>query len=67
LDNIAWSCNEGEGAGFYFERMRSGDGIIGGMGGGATGDDLWVNNEFVIYEDQIKKVLSGEIESLQVH
>ncbi|WP_289355064.1 hypothetical protein [Paenibacillus sp. S-12] len=36
LDSIAWDCNEGEGKGLYYEIRRPGDGIGGGMGGGAS-------------------------------
>jgi hypothetical protein len=62
LDAHAWSCNGGEGCGFFFEERESFEGVSGGMGGGATLRDLWIHPELVEagFEPRVRKVLFGE-------
>ena len=59
LDEIAWECNGGEGAGIYYERRKPGEGIAGGMGGGVATEDLWIHPEFVSkgLENRIRNVV----------
>jgi hypothetical protein len=62
LDAHAWSCNDGEGRGFFFEEHGASEGISGGMGGGATLSDLWLHPELVAagFESRVRQVLFGE-------
>jgi hypothetical protein len=66
LDTEAWSCNENEGASIYYERKPLGTGVGGGMGGGASTGQLWVHPEFNETADQIRRVISGEQEAINV-
>ncbi len=66
LDSEAWSCNENEGASIYYERKPAGMGVAGGMGGGASTGELWVHPEFEAIVDQIRRVIVGEQESIDV-
>jgi len=62
LDAHAWSCNGGEGCGFFFEEREPFEGVSGGMGGGATQHELWLHPELVEagFESRVRKVLLGE-------
>lgn len=64
LDKIAWECNKGEGSGIYFERKKAGEGITGGMGGGAAIDELWVHKEFIDIKEKILGVIKGNRTSI---
>lgn len=66
LDNEAWSCNENEGASIYYERKPTGTGVAGGMGGGASTGQLWVHPEFDEIAEQIRRVIIGEQETVNV-
>ena len=66
LDNEAWSCSENERASIYFERKPAGTGVAGGMGGGASTGQLWVHPEFDEIAEQIRRVISGEQETINV-
>jgi hypothetical protein len=45
IDTVYWS--DPRGARIYFEDRRSGEGIVGGMGGGIVLDDIWVHPKIV--------------------
>ncbi|MBI1323151.1 hypothetical protein GC170_08180 [bacterium] len=66
LDTEAWSCNENEGASIYYERKPAGAGVAGGMGGGASTGELWVHPEFDEIAEQIRRVIIGEQETINV-
>jgi hypothetical protein len=66
LDSAAWSCNENEGASIYYERQPTGSGITGGMGGGKSTGNLWVHSEFDAVADQIREVIEGKRESIDL-
>lgn len=66
LDTEAWSCNENEGATIYYERKPAGTGVAGGMGGGASTGELWVHPEFGEIAEQIRLVIIGEQEAINV-
>ncbi len=66
LDIEAWSCNENEGASIYYERKPAGTGVAGGMGGGASTGDLWIHPEFDHIAEQIRRVIGGEQETLDI-
>lgn len=66
LDTEAWSCNENEGASIYYEIKPVGTGVAGGMGGGASTGELWVHPEFEKIEKQIRRIVIGEQETLDV-
>ena len=66
LDTEAWSCNENEGASIYYERKPAGTGVAGGMGGGASTGELWVHPEFDRIAQQIRRVIIGEQETINV-
>ncbi len=66
LDTEAWSCNENEGASIFYERKPAGSGVAGGMGGGASTGELWVHPEFDEIRDQIRAVVAGDRESIEV-
>jgi hypothetical protein len=61
LDEIAWDCNEGEGAGMYYERRKPGEGVAGGMGGGVATGDLWIHPGLVSkgLENRIRNVITN--------
>jgi hypothetical protein len=61
LDAIAWPCNEGEGAGVFYERLPSGAVVSGGMGGGIVVDGVWVHKEFrrLGLTTAIREVIAG--------
>ena len=66
LDTVAWSCNRNEGASIYYERKPTGTGVAGGMGGGASTGELWVHPEFDELAEQIRRVIIGDQEILDV-
>ena len=66
LDTEAWSCNENEGASIYYERKPAGTGVAGGMGGGASTGQLWLHPEFDEIAEQIRRVIVGEQEAINV-
>lgn len=66
LDTEAWSCNENEGASIYYERKPAGAGVAGGMGGGASTGELWVHPEFDEIAEQIRRVINGQQETINV-
>lgn len=65
LDDIAWHCNEGLGAGIYYEAKKPGEWISGGMGGGYVSDTLWVYPEFDDRENEIRDVIEGRSERIR--
>jgi hypothetical protein len=66
LDTKAWSCNDNEGASICYERKPAGTGVGGGMGGGASTGDLWVHAEFEGVVEQIRAVIVGNRDSIEL-
>ena len=66
IDAKCWACNEGEGAGIYYERKPAGSGVWGGMGGGAVTTGLWLHEEVEGFgiRPQIEAVLAGHQDRL---
>jgi hypothetical protein len=66
IDAKCWACNEGEGAGIYFERKPQGSGVWGGMGGGAITEGLWLHKEVEGFSirPQVEAVLAGQQDRL---
>jgi len=62
MDDIAWSCNEGEGAELYTDHCDGNeDDIPAGMGGGLMKtNELWVHGEFEPFIDEIRRALCEE-------
>ena len=46
LNQVAWKCNDDTGTGIYYERLKIGDGVVGGMGGGRVVDGVWIHSRF---------------------
>jgi hypothetical protein len=67
IDARCWQCNEGEGAGVYFERKPAGAGVLGGMGGGIVTDGLWLHKDVEGFgvRTQIEEILAGHRERLE--
>lgn len=70
LNDISWDGYEG--AGLYYERMKVGDGIVGGMLGGCVVDGVWAHDRFWKkvgldpdkFGDAIGAILEGRSERL---
>lgn len=61
IDQGEWGCNEGGGASMSFGRAKPGDGVSGGMGGGAVTDGLWIHGGISPkLAGLIRRVISGE-------
>jgi hypothetical protein len=45
IDALEWFCNDRQGASFYTQEGRPGDGVWGGMGGGLLAEDLWLHSD----------------------
>ena len=43
IDDEQWSCNEGDGAEIFYERLIPPGPVAGGMGGGVATQDIWVH------------------------
>lgn len=67
LNSEAWPCNENNGASIYYERNPAGSGVAGGMGGGESTGDLWVHSEFDPFAGQIRAVIDGTRESVNLN
>jgi hypothetical protein len=67
IDARCWACNEGGGAGVYFERKPVGAEVSGGMGGGIVTDGLWLHEEVEGFgiRAQIEEILAGHHERLE--
>ena len=67
VDARCWECNEGGGAGLYFERKPVGTGVGGGMGGGIVTDGLWLHERVEGFgiRAQIEEILAGHRERLE--
>jgi hypothetical protein len=62
LDKSQWSCNDGEGAELFFERLTAPAGVAGGMGGGMAAGSVWVHRalEESGWGDTVRHVLGGQ-------
>lgn len=47
LDEIAWPGNDPDMRRIYYERLATGSGIAGGMGGGQVTNEPWIHQEFI--------------------
>ena len=66
LDAISWPGNYEDMAHLVYERRAVGEGVAGGMGGGAVTQDGWVHPAFgaLGIEPEIRSVLKGELDRL---
>jgi hypothetical protein len=60
LDKLEW--NEPESAGLYFEHAPVGAGVVGGMGGGAVTDGVWLHPRLEAkgIREAVEAVIAGE-------
>ncbi len=59
LDGAAWPGSDGSGAEIGYERLREGERVPGGMGGGEVTGDVWIHEELRAREAVIREVLAG--------
>lgn len=59
LDAIAWPENDPGGASIRYERLRPGDTVPGGMGGGHVREDVWIHPELMPHAERIRAALAG--------
>ncbi len=59
LDALAWPGSDASGAEVSYERLREGERVPGGMGGGEVTGEVWVHAELRGYEGAIREVLAG--------
>lgn len=58
IDDIQW--NDEDGAGIYFERLKIGENLTGGMGGGKALNSIWVHENLGNFKDIFFAILKGE-------
>jgi len=63
LDAIAWK--DSTGTGLYFERIKKGEIISGGMGGGRAKNNLWVHKDLSNFRRKILLVLQGRSNGIE--
>jgi hypothetical protein len=59
IDAIAWPENDEGSASIRYERLRAGDTVPGGMGGGRVSSDAWIHDELAPHAPAIREVLAG--------
>jgi hypothetical protein len=59
LDAIAWPENDLGGASVRYQRLRKGDSVPGGMGGGEVREEVWIHPELAPHGARIRAVLAG--------
>ena len=59
LDAIAWPENDPGGASIRYERLRAGEAVPGGMGGGEVREDVWIHPELTPHAARIRAALAG--------
>lgn len=66
IDRIEWGCNKGDGRGVFFEIIPAGQGVAGGMGGGAVIDGLWLHQRLsdAGMAEKIASVIAGESDTI---
>ncbi len=47
LDELAWPGNDADMRRVYYERLATGSGVSGGMGGGRVTTEPWVHGDFI--------------------
>lgn len=62
LDELAW--NDISMADIYFETYDVGEIVVGGMGGGVAGKDVWLHKDFDNIKNLVIKVLNGNAKSI---
>ena len=60
LDAVAWPGSDPGAAEIGYERLREGESVPGGMGGGKVTGDVWVHEELRPHEGAIREVLAGK-------
>lgn len=58
IDEIQW--NDEDGAGIYFERLKIGENITGGMDGGKALNSIWVHENLENFKDVFFAILKGK-------
>ena len=66
IDLVCWGGQEEGSLGVNFRSGIPGEGVAGGMGGGALEGGLWVHDEIrqLGWESAIARVLGGEVDAL---
>jgi hypothetical protein len=67
IDELEWPGNDEKSRALYFERMRPGTGVAGGMGGGLAGQEPWLHERLVSQglHGPIRNVLAGRLASIR--
>ena len=60
IDKIEW--DDSEGTGVFFEIVPIGQGVAGGMGGGAVIDGIWLHENLIKVglKEKIEQIIAGE-------
>jgi hypothetical protein len=59
IDAIAWPGSEAQSATIRYERLRPGETVPGGMGGGRVLEGAWIHDELAPQAQAIREVLAG--------
>jgi hypothetical protein len=67
LDEIAWPGNDADMRRVFYERLQTGAGVAGGMGGGQVTAEPWIHNKFVAagLRGAVLDVLQGKRDRLK--